>query len=996
MPNEIVITFGKFNPPHIGHHALVKEGVVDYANSLNLPHIVFSSNKHLKPTKSVIAHADAPLSPERKIIHLQRFFQTPNIQLKSDPYKAIEELISRGHSRIHVVLGSDRVDDTGPKLKEKYGDRVNIIQYGKKRKAGAKGIQGASSTLMRSHSEKNDFDSFRELVPEHLPEEHARELFDDIRKGLKLAKLNVHEDVSPLTRQKLARVARRTAKRRMLLRRARQRRRRNLKQLKRRAKGEVKDTLRRRLTGKKPWKKISYSQRAQYDRAISRKKKISDTMVKRIMPEVIRGESERLKKINSSFDPIIDNFFTNFLSEAKRKPGKDRTPTREPKTGTEKLKRRTDNRNNQRNTRAKTDNEIKSGNVKGNVFVVRNQDGDLEIIDKKSLTKGHTIVVDAEQASTAKLQSFLNDADFVNTETSEKLFGFVNGSGGSKKSKKQPKEEKPKAKKSKPKENKGTVPGLQAPVQMIPAVKKASKKDTFATSHGATEMESGVVYAVNSALGLKPEQMVQMGLIDKKDLDAVLANQNESFMPSCQRAAQQLIKQYGGLYLKHTGRMKKTTKLSDEAVKEGVVDNTPKSDLVLVDNKGNTVAGLSVKIGDSQLSSGGPAETLTNLKWASLQRGDELSSSTAKKIKEFERIFREELSGNPRTKGGGTEIYQKGGEREGEDKEVARREAMHEKVSELLNDILNSDEKLHSNMIYALISGAAKFKEGDPAIATHIFSANRDGTDSKVTQVDQKYCDKLVGKIKFQMKFKSSAVETTDIRKKWDEFKERKKKLGQKVLATEDFRPYAYRSVVRAYYMTEEFLSGSRLVRTLVETPETELQNLAPEPKTPSEALDYLKDAIDYIGDDAFKLIQFFEDDFDFNVSQPIINWTDYADNSSTSTNTIYINGKRFEVPVEEPYNYDESGMMNSPLSEHFLEEKRKRNYRKEYDNYHSKPEQRKNRSKRVLARRLMMKLGRVRKGDGKDVDHKDGNPQNNGKHNLRVRDKSENRADNG
>jgi len=28
-------------------------------------------------------------------------------------------------------------------------------------------------------------------------------------------------------------------------------------------------------------------------------------------------------------------------------------------------------------------------------------------------------------------------------------------------------------------------------------------------------------------------------------------------------------------------------------------------------------------------------------------------------------------------------------------------------------------------------------------------------------------------------------------------------------------------------------------------------------------------------------------------------------------------------------------------------------------------------------------------------VDHKDGNPRNNGKHNLRVRDKSSNRADN-
>jgi hypothetical protein len=70
-----------------------------------------------------------------------------------------------------------------------------------------------------------------------------------------------------------------------------------------------------------------------------------------------------------------------------------------------------------------------------------------------------------------------------------------------------------------------------------------------------------------------------------------------------------------------------------------------------------------------------------------------------------------------------------------------------------------------------------------------------------------------------------------------------------------------------------------------------------------------------------------------------------------------------------------------------------KRNYRKEYDNYHSKPEQRANRSKRVLARRKMEEKGKVRKGDGKDVNHKDGNPQNNNDGNLEVMSKSKNRS---
>lgn len=75
-----------------------------------------------------------------------------------------------------------------------------------------------------------------------------------------------------------------------------------------------------------------------------------------------------------------------------------------------------------------------------------------------------------------------------------------------------------------------------------------------------------------------------------------------------------------------------------------------------------------------------------------------------------------------------------------------------------------------------------------------------------------------------------------------------------------------------------------------------------------------------------------------------------------------------------------------------------KRNYKKEYENYHSKPEQRANRSKRVQARREAEKEGKVRKGDGKDVDHKKPlrSGGGNSKGNLRVRSASANRADNG
>jgi hypothetical protein len=70
------------------------------------------------------------------------------------------------------------------------------------------------------------------------------------------------------------------------------------------------------------------------------------------------------------------------------------------------------------------------------------------------------------------------------------------------------------------------------------------------------------------------------------------------------------------------------------------------------------------------------------------------------------------------------------------------------------------------------------------------------------------------------------------------------------------------------------------------------------------------------------------------------------------------------------------------------------RDYKHEYDSYHSKPEQIKRRAARVMARRYKERNGDARKGDGKDIDHKDGNPMNNKPENLQVRDRSANRAD--
>lgn len=69
------------------------------------------------------------------------------------------------------------------------------------------------------------------------------------------------------------------------------------------------------------------------------------------------------------------------------------------------------------------------------------------------------------------------------------------------------------------------------------------------------------------------------------------------------------------------------------------------------------------------------------------------------------------------------------------------------------------------------------------------------------------------------------------------------------------------------------------------------------------------------------------------------------------------------------------------------------RNYKSEYENYQGKPEQIKRRASRNAARATMAKAGKVTKGDGKDVDHKNGSPLQNHKTNLRAISKTANRS---
>ena len=60
---------------------------------------------------------------------------------------------------------------------------------------------------------------------------------------------------------------------------------------------------------------------------------------------------------------------------------------------------------------------------------------------------------------------------------------------------------------------------------------------------------------------------------------------------------------------------------------------------------------------------------------------------------------------------------------------------------------------------------------------------------------------------------------------------------------------------------------------------------------------------------------------------------------------------------------------------------------------YNSKPSSKKDSASPNAVRSEAMKEGKVRKGDGKDIDHKNSNPRDNRKSNTQVMSASKNRA---
>ena len=188
--DTIIFTFGRFNPPTVGHEKLIT-AVQTVAKSKGGDFFVYPSHSQ-DPKKN-------PLSQPQKIKYMKKMFPKYRRNIVASTGKTAlaiaSELYSKGYTNLVMVVGSDRVQEF-QRILDKYNgedkahgfydyDKIEVVSAGE-RDPDAEGVEGMSASKMRAAAVEGDFKSFRMGTPTTLSDTDTKKMFNDIRKGMKL------------------------------------------------------------------------------------------------------------------------------------------------------------------------------------------------------------------------------------------------------------------------------------------------------------------------------------------------------------------------------------------------------------------------------------------------------------------------------------------------------------------------------------------------------------------------------------------------------------------------------------------------------------------------------------------------------------------------------------------------------------------------------------------------------------------------------------------
>ena len=176
---SIRFTFGRFNPPHIGHKKLIDA----VAKGSNGNYYIFPTHTH-DGTKN-------PLRPKEKVGFMRSMFpqhakRIVYNQQATNIIRVMKTLQAFKYNKVTMVVGDDRVAGFQQLLNQYNGKEYNFnsinVESAGVRDPDAEGVEGASATKVREAAAENDFKTFKSMIPGST--NLAKAIFQAIRQNL--------------------------------------------------------------------------------------------------------------------------------------------------------------------------------------------------------------------------------------------------------------------------------------------------------------------------------------------------------------------------------------------------------------------------------------------------------------------------------------------------------------------------------------------------------------------------------------------------------------------------------------------------------------------------------------------------------------------------------------------------------------------------------------------------------------------------------------------
>ena len=348
---KIVFTFGRMNPPTIGHEKLANK-IKSVAKREKADARIYLSHTQ-NPTKD-------PLSYQQKLAFAKKAFGIAHRSNAKQIFQILKEIYAEEYTDIIMVVGSDRVTEFKTLLNKYNGkgdyefDSIKVVSAGQ-RDPDAKGVEGMSGTKLRAIAKDGDFDTFKQAAASKLSDRDKKRMMDMVAKALKeeIEEIewtdedsslyeelqlieSVYEALTPQQRRKRAMIMKRLAPKLARQRKIKAKQKAGGEKLQQRARKQAIQKARERIAGDKgaKYKDLSPSARQAIDKRVQKQSGIVNKLAQKLLPSVKRKEMERVKKArgaSESFDALVENALLEAPKTRQDSDIKDREGTQPAK-----------------------------------------------------------------------------------------------------------------------------------------------------------------------------------------------------------------------------------------------------------------------------------------------------------------------------------------------------------------------------------------------------------------------------------------------------------------------------------------------------------------------------------------------------------------------------------------------------------------------------------------------------------------------------------------